>query len=69
MQAPAGVIPEQAPAVSLQQVGGSKAATGSLADLGAVISQAVSTTNLQSLAAGTLPSLFSGLGRRMLRAE
>ncbi len=45
--------------MSLQQVGGSKAPTGSLGDLTALISQA----------AGTLPSLFSGLGRRMLRAD
>ncbi|BDA48440.1 hypothetical protein COCOBI_12-1190 [Coccomyxa sp. Obi] len=67
--APAGAIPQQAPAVSLQQVGGAKATTGSLADLGAVISQAASAVNLKSLAAGTLPNLFTGVGRRMLRAD
>lgn len=61
-QAPAGLIPAQAPIVSLQELGGTKAATASATALQPIES-------LLSQAGGLLPSLFSGLGRKMLRAE
>jgi len=63
VQAPAGLIPQQAPAVSLQQIGGSPAATTSAAAALQPIS------SLLSQAGGILPSLFSGLGRKLLSAE
>nr|QOL01185.1 putative extracellular protein CSOL_103 [Pseudococcomyxa simplex] len=61
-EAPAGLIPAQAPIVSLQELGGTKAATASATALQPIES-------LLSQAGGLLPSLFSGLGRKMLRAE